>query len=366
MKKCLFVVTGLEQGGIETYLLRFLRFNAGSSYNIVWCKSGTTGALYEAYKKITDEIILLPLGYFSLMEYVRLYRYLRSNHVDTICDFTGNFAGIPLMFSFFAGVKKRIAFYRSSTNHFKETPFRLFYNYVVKKMVCIFSTKILSNSFAALDFFFPNWKNNPVSYKVIYNEVVASFASTVNDLRKEVRAKLGIPQYAFVIGHVGRYNVAKNHRTIIDVANHLCHKYLDVFFVLVGKDTDTCLSEIVQSMGLSSQIKLLGYRNNVQDLLASFDIFYFPSLTEGQPNALIEAMVSGLPILASDIMPIKETVPERMYTGLVPATDVEVACDRLESCYLNRDLLKKMTCKDWAVKTYCSNKWFKMFQNELF
>lgn len=81
------------------------------------------------------------------------------------------------------------------------------------------------------------------------------------------------------------------------VASELCHKYKDIHFVLVGKGVKEKYEMMVQQMGLNKQIHLLGYRDDVLRILPLFDLYYFPSLTEGQPNALIEAMATGLPLL---------------------------------------------------------------------
>lgn len=366
MKKCVFFVIGLEQGGIETYLLRFLKYNNGKNYNIIWCKSGTSGVLYDAYKEVANEIIVQkPLGYFSIWAYIRLFLYLKNKHIDTVCDFTGNFAGLPLVCARFANVKKRLSFYRGSTNHFKETYPRLIYNFLMKRLVLFSATRILSNSCAALDFFYPMWKKDENRYKVIYNEVGPDYLRQINVTRTSMRNKLGIPQNAYIVGHIGRYNEAKNHETILRVAQKLCKEFKDIYFVLAGKDTDKYLSDYIAKEGLDRQIRILGYRNDAPNLLQAFDLFYFPSITEGQPNALIEAMVCGIPVLASNINPIKESVPKSLYDYLIPAKSVDLAYNNIREYYLHREKLNVLTCQNWAVNYYCANKWFDLFEKEL-
>lgn len=93
---------------------------------------------------------------------------------------------------------------------------------------------------------------------------------------------------------------------------------------------------MVQQMGLNKQIHLLGYRDDVLRILPLFDLYYFPSLTEGQPNALIEAMATGLPFVASDIAPIKESVPPAIRSLLLPPCDSERAVKVIERIYKGR------------------------------
>ena len=82
------------------------------------------------------------------------------------------------------------------------------------------------------------------------------------------------------------------------------------------------------------------------------DIFYFPSYTEGQPNSLIEALVSGLPVIASNIEPIKETIPEKLWVQLVHPDDIEGAKQKVLELYSNRDLIISLNYKNWAVSSF--------------
>ena len=121
--KTLFLITTLDQGGIETYLLRYLEYYQEHEA-IVICKSGGFGELYPQYARMV-RVLPMRFSYILGKQYYRFYKLLKNEGIDTVCDFTGNFAGLPLGIAWLARVKKRIVFYRGSTNHFKETPFRL-------------------------------------------------------------------------------------------------------------------------------------------------------------------------------------------------------------------------------------------------
>lgn len=111
--------------------------------------------------------------------------------------------------------------------------------------------------------------------------------------------------------------------------------------------------------------KTVIYRSDVPKLLNIFDLFFFPSITEGQPNSLIEAMVSGLPIIASDILPIQETVPNGFISKLKPPTDYSSFIDAIDELYCNRDLLSEYTHKQWAVDFFDKDRLFNKFMCEL-
>lgn len=364
-KRCLFFLYSLDQGGMETYLLRLLRFCRGENYSIVWCTSGKGGDLLDDYKKQADGLVFKPLRYFSIIDYVGLYNWLKKNKPDVVCSFNGNFAGIIMLVAFLAGINNRIAYYPGASNHFKETKGRLLYNAIVNRLVYHFATKILSNSEAAFDFFFPNHRNSRKYFKVIPNGIPDEYFIIDSDSRQRKRVELGIPDGAFVVGHTGRYNYAKNHETIIKVAKELCGKYGDIYFVLAGKGTDIELQQVVDDADLTGKVKLLGYRRDVKELLAAFDLYYFPSVTESQPNALQEAMARGVPVLASDIAPIKECVPPDFRQKLVSPTDVNTASQRIEQLYLNRDMLKEYVLTDWARHMYGESERLSQMAEEL-
>lgn len=365
MHKVIFIVTSLNSGGIENYLLRFLNFYNGKMMPVVICKGNVFGELEEEYNKIENiQLIKMDVGYFDIKSYYSICKIFKLSKAQCVCDFTGNFAGLVLLMANFAGIKKRLAFYRGSSNHFKETKFKLLYNLIMLQLVKWNATKILSNSFAALDYFYPNRDKNDKRFNVIYNGIDAKkFRILKPSFTKE---DFDIPSNAFVIGHTGRYNSAKNHSTIIKVAEKICDKYSNIYFLLCGKDTDIFLSQYISnSPMLKDKVKILGYRNDVQSILPLFDVYFFPSITEGQPNSLIEAMISGLPIVASNITPIIETTPVELHKELQNPFNIDGFCFRIEEYYLSEKKRKDNNFSDWATKQFNPDVLFNKFYNKL-
>ncbi|WP_300565259.1 glycosyltransferase [Flavobacterium sp.] len=365
MKKTVFFVTSLNSGGIENYLLRFLKHYDGNLLPIVICKGNSLGELSGEYQEIKNiKLIKMNLGYFNLNSYFKIYSILKNEGIDSIVDFTGNFAGLIMLVGNFAGIKKRITFYRGSTNRFKETKMRLVYDFFIKRITQWNSTRILSNSKSALDFFYPKRNQNSKKYSVIYNGIDATKFNL--EFVSYKKTDFGIPEDAFVIGHTGRYDKAKNHTTILKVAEKIVVKYPKVYFVLCGKNTDKFLSENVSEGEIfKSNIKSLGYRKDINQILPVFDLFFFPSITEGQPNSLIEAMIVGLPIVASDINPIKETTPTEIHNELIAPLNVELFCERIESYYLSASKRQENNFSNWAKQRFNPDVLFDQFYKEL-
>ena len=107
------------------------------------------------------------------------------------------------------------------------------------------------------------------------------------------------------------------------VANHP-----DLVLLLAGRSGDVsgALESLQKRLGLQDRVQFLGHREDVPEILAAADLFVFPSFYEGLPGAVIEAMALELPIVASDIEPVREIVEAGRNAILVrPASPVELA-----------------------------------------
>lgn len=333
IKNILFFVHSLNSGGIENYLLRFLQYKHSEFNKVyVYCKSGRGGQLESDYLKIPNvEIVKRKHSYFDFLSFLWVHKFFKDEDISVICDFTGNFAGFPIAVAALSRVETRVVFYRSAMDAFQKTYLKKLYNELMKYLTFKFSTVILSNSEAAFDYFYKvDWRNNG-RFKVIPNGLNPDpFIQTIESLR----AELNIPNEAFVIGHTGRYNQAKNHQTILNVAFRLVRKYPDIYFLLCGNGVKKSLSELVLSEGLDKHILLFENRTDIPVFLNTLDCYFFPSTREGQPNALIEAMIMGLPFIASDIPSIRETVGDNH--ALYPAMDFDALAAAIEKEYLDR------------------------------
>lgn len=365
--KIAFVVVSLESGGTENYLLRFLKYLIKEEPNLkitVICKGGKTGSLLKDFEALGVNIEVFKLGYLNFKN-IKLFSSKLSFNYDVVCDLTGNFAGITMALSKSNGVPKRIAFYRASSNHFKPSIFNLLYNKIMNLLVRRYSTDILSNSIAAFDFFYGSIYQNNDRFKVIRNGVNTALFSKQLD-KNNLRKKYLLPQDAVLIGHVGRLAPAKNFETIFKVVQSIKDRNTNgkkIYFVFCGRETNSKLfEEKLISHGIKENCFCMGQQENVHEVLQCYDLFYFPSVTEGQPNALIEALISGLPFVASNIDAIKESVPEKAYGQLVDPLDVEESATKILNII---NAANPLTLQNWAIAEYESNKRFEDFKKVL-
>ncbi len=305
----------MDPGGAENYVYRFLKKVKIPIH--IWSISQNKGAMYEKFAELGVPIIMQSIGYFNIRKSIRVLSYLRKEKIKGVVTFNGNFGGVMLLLSWIAGVKKRIAFYRRSTPAFKLTLLKSIYHYFCGRLVLLCATDILSNSNTAFANFFPDHMGRDNRFRIILNGVDINLLIPTKN-KSGLRTELGIPNDVFVIGHVGRYDPAKNHETIFAVAKEICQSQSKILFLFCGLGTDSIkFKERLDYYGITEYCQCLGVTEAIGDVYCIMDIFFFPSITEGQPNALIEAMMTGLPIIASNIDSIKDTIPPDFYNKLI-------------------------------------------------
>jgi len=136
--------------------------------------------------------------------------------------------------------------------------------------------------------------------------------------RHEARKALGLPEARIVIGTVGRLDPVKDHRGLIEAFGRLAQRH-DARLLIVGDGPCRAeLEQLIIELALSSRVHLLGERDDIPQVLRALDIFTLPSLGEGISNAILEAMATGLPVVATRVGGNPELVQDGV-TGFLVA-----------------------------------------------
>ena len=125
------------------------------------------------------------------------------------------------------------------------------------------------------------------------------------EIREAMRKSLDIPEDAFHIVTAAELNDNKNQACVIRAIGLIKRNSPElgnrIFYSLCGRgDKERDLKELIHSEGLDGQVRLLGYRNDMEDVLQSADCFAFPSKREGLGIAAVEALLCGVPLIVSD------------------------------------------------------------------
>lgn len=163
--------------------------------------------------------------------------------------------------------------------------------------------------------------------------------------KKILCERFHIPGDAYVILSVGELNKGKNHRLVIKALADLGRT--DVCYLICGQGRwKKKLQKYAKKLGVSSLVRIPGYQRDMPLIYKNADLFVFPSVREGMPVALMEAMAAGLPCLVSDIRGNRE---------LITDADLRFSPDRpdelraaLEKMISNRARMD--TCKEQNLK----------------
>ncbi|SDR69927.1 glycosyltransferase family 4 protein [Gramella sp. MAR_2010_147] len=139
-----------------------------------------------------------------------------------------------------------------------------------------------------------------------------------------------------VITHIGGYVPEKNHLRLIHIFKQITYDYPNAKLLLIGKGhLEEKVRKEVKSLNLDKNIHFLGYRNDVLEILSHSDAFVLPSLIEGLPGVILEAMYCKTPVVAYNVGGVKEVVKHD--TGwLVEKNDEETFINSLREV-LNSD-----------------------------
>jgi sugar transferase (PEP-CTERM/EpsH1 system associated) len=142
------------------------------------------------------------------------------------------------------------------------------------------------------------------------------------DGRPAGRARLGLPEDAIVVGTVGRLEPVKDHLTLLEAFAALGERTPAVFLVIVGEGrTRPALEQRIGRPDLAGRVRLVGERSDVPALLNGFDVFVLSSIAEGTSNTILEAMATGLPVIATRVGGNPELVQDGVTGSLVPPGD---------------------------------------------
>lgn len=144
---------------------------------------------------------------------------------------------------------------------------------------------------------------------------------------QRIRKELGIPLDAKVVLSVGEVNKNKNHKVGIEALAKLRDK--NTYYVICGRGPlMEAHKELAQRLGVGDRVVLTGYRTDVADFYKMADVFLFPSFREGLPVAVMEAMASGLPVVATRIRGSSDLVQQG---DLFEPTDVDGIAKAIET-----------------------------------
>lgn len=154
-----------------------------------------------------------------------------------------------------------------------------------------------------------NFNANEVKYINGIGLNVDYFKNTKVDKHRKLK-ELEIPENRKIILSIGELNKNKNHEVVIEALSKVDKN--NYYYLICGKGKQKKhLLNLISKLNLDNKIKLLGYRNDINEILKISDIYIHPSFREGLPVSVMEAMASGLPVIASKIRGSRDLIDKK-------------------------------------------------------
>ena len=330
----LFIIATLNVGGTEVQLKNLLKYLDKNKFNPYLCVLTEIGPLKKEIKKFNIPIFVLgKKTKFNFMLVFDIAKIIRKHHINIVHTslFASNFWG--RLGALLGNAPIIIASERSAS---KEKYFRIY-----DRILAFFTDKIICNSEAVKKFQIEKEKINPKKLKIIYNGVdLEKFddnLSRAKENKSSYRHKLGIQDNEFVIGNVCRITPEKDLLTWLKTAKILLAKNKQLRFIIVGDAVSTIgeetsykkqIADLINKLDIKNNVIMTGFSDDVTKEFAIMNLFYQSSVIEGFPNAVLEAMTTGLPVVATPAGGTREVLTDNE-NGIITDSNPENAAKQI-------------------------------------
>ena len=298
MIRVLQVVTYMGRGGLETMLMNYYRNIDRDKVQFDFLTHRDERWDYDdEIESLGGKIYHLPkLNPFSksylnaLDKFFKEHKEYQIVHCHQDC-----LSGVVLKVAKKNGVKFTIA---HSHNANQDKNLKYLIKVFEKRKIPKYADKLFACGDEA-----GRWMFNTDNFEVLHNAIDTDLYTYNKEKADKVKKEFGI-ENKFVVGHVGRFSIQKNHEFLIDVFNEVQKVKEDSVLMLVGDgDLRPEIEQKVRDLQIENKVIFTGVRSDVNDLMQGMDVFLFPSLYEGLGIVLIEAQAAGLRCVISDTIP---------------------------------------------------------------
>jgi L-malate glycosyltransferase len=342
--RVLHLITSFEIGGTERQAVELLKRLDGERYDVRLAVLRNEGPFYREIEARFPDVPEFPLTSFydanAIRQLARLRRLMLRDKIDILHahDFYSSFIGAAA--ARLSGVRVIAA-----QRHLKLSDRRA--HKLGTRLIHRLAHRILVNSEAIRDYIIEHDGAPSGKIVVIRNGVVPAARANAHD---DVCRELGLDAGTTLVGSVARLQEVKGHRFLIEAAAAVLRTRTrartDVHFVLVG---DGLLRSQIENqaatLGIADHVHLLGDRSDVSRLISGFDLVVLASLHEGLPNAVMEAMRAGVPVVATAVGGTKELITDGETGYLVPPANSAALAERITSSLANKEVSRRIALR---------------------
>lgn len=294
------VLNRMDSGGIEAVVMNYYRHIDREHVQFdFYINRSSRFPQREELERLGAGIYLIP-PYSHPISYVRaLRRAFKERQYAIVHAHLNTMSVFPLLAAKLAGVPVRICHNHSTAN--PKEGLRTVLKYLLRPTNKLFSTHWFACGVSAGRWMYGSKAVDTGRVTVMPNAIDAARFAYDDAARMRLRRELGLGEDDFVIGHVGRFTFAKNHKYLIDVFTQLCESAVNARLLLIGEgELEDEIRSLTAAYGLEDHVIFTGARHDVYKLYSAMDVFVLPSQYEGVPVVCIEAQANGLPCVCSE------------------------------------------------------------------
>ena len=339
MKRLLCIVSSMDTGGAETFLMKMYRQMDRTQYQMDFIAVTSKEGHYDKeIRNMGGKIYNVSLhSKHPIKAYTEIKKIVNQGKYKYVLKLLGSPVGVVDLLAAKAGGATQLCA-RSCIGAFHESRLKKAINIPLRKILCNISTVKFAPSDLAARYTFGDraYENNEVI--MLHNALDLDVFRYSEEKRRAVRREFGL-EGAFVVGHVGRFTSQKNHKFLLDIFRSVLSSNSKLLLVGTGPLQQEIKEKCVEN-NIANEVIFAGVRDDIPALLSAFDVFVLPSLYEGMPNTCIEAQASGLRCYISDTITRQADI-----TGNVEYLPIDNV-DIWTQCILTRSKIDRVSVND--------------------
>lgn len=296
------ILNRMDSGGIEAVVLNYYRHIDHSKVQFdFYFAEGSSLPQRAELEALGAGLYPIPPYSHPIAYHKALYTAFRQRNYKIVHAHLSTMSVFPLFAAWRARVPVRIC-HNHSTAHWGEGAKTLL-KYLLRPINKLFATDWFACGETAGRWMYGDKAFDTGKVTVMPNAIDIEKFAYDSAARVHLREELGIPQNAFVVGHVGRFTYAKNHWFLLEVFAELLKAKSDARLLLVGEgELQGQIRQQTKNLDLQDKTIFTGGRQDVNKLYSVMDVFCLPSRYEGMPVVAWEAQANGLPCVLADTM----------------------------------------------------------------
>ncbi len=347
--KVAHIITKLELGGAQQNTLYTLKHLNREKFETILI-SGKGGVLdREAFLSLMNRVFFIgelvrkinPL--FDFIALIKIWHLLKKEKINLVHTHSSKAGILGRWAAKLAGVSYIVHTYHGfGFNDYQKWPVRwLFIG--IERITAYITTKLVVVSGENTKKAMANKIGKKNQYVVIHSGIKIKEVSFNPIIRKEKRKEFGFRDEDFVVGMIACFKPQKDPISFVLLAHKVSAYLPQAKFLLVGDGLlRPSIEKLISKLNLQEKIKLPGWRRDISLLLQTFDIMVLTSLWEGLPRVFLEAMVLGVPIVATRVDGATEVIKNGINGFLVSPKDMESMAQKVVYLFKNAEERKQM------------------------